>query len=43
MNIKPVRTKTDHRVALKMIWRLRKGLAIPAECLIKPPQERRAA
>jgi len=68
MNIKPVRTKADHRAALKdlesmigrtnriyevlnrkrpltlkMIWRLHQGLGIPAECLIKPSDERQAA
>lgn len=30
-------------LTLKMIWRLHQGLGIPAECLIKQPQERRAA
>jgi HTH-type transcriptional regulator / antitoxin HigA len=27
-------------LTLKMIWRLHKGLGIPAECLIKQPPER---
>ncbi len=27
-------------LTLKMIWRLHQGLDIPAECLIKQPQER---
>jgi len=30
-------------LTLKMIWRLHNGLGIPAECLIKPSEERRAA
>ena len=30
-------------LTLKMIWRLHQGLGIPAECLIKPSDERRAA
>jgi len=30
-------------LTLKMIWRLHQGLGIPAECLIKPPDERQAA
>ena len=30
-------------LTLKMIWRLHQGLGIPAECLIKPPEARRAA
>ena len=30
-------------LTLKMIWRLNQGLGIPAECLIKPTSERRAA
>ena len=30
-------------LTLKMIWRLHQGLGIPAECLIKPSEERRAA
>jgi len=30
-------------LTLKMIWRLHQGLGIPAECLIKPSPERRAA
>ena len=30
-------------LTLKMIWRLHKGLGIPAECLIKPPEQRPAA
>jgi len=29
-------------LTLKMIWRLHQGLGIPAECLIKPPQERQS-
>jgi HTH-type transcriptional regulator/antitoxin HigA len=30
-------------LTLKMIWKLHKGLGIPAECLIKPIEESRAA
>jgi len=30
-------------LTLRMIWRLHQGLGIPAECLIRPPGERRAA
>jgi HTH-type transcriptional regulator/antitoxin HigA len=30
-------------LTLKMIWRLHQGLGIPAECLIRPPQEQIAA
>ena len=30
-------------LTLKMIWRLHQGLGIPAECLIKPSDERQAA
>ena len=30
-------------LTLKMIWRLHNGLGIPAECLIKQPQERQSA
>ena len=30
-------------LTLKMIWKLHKGLGIPAECLIKQPDEHRAA
>jgi HTH-type transcriptional regulator/antitoxin HigA len=30
-------------LTLKMIWRLHKGLGIPAECLIKPPEQSEAA
>jgi HTH-type transcriptional regulator/antitoxin HigA len=30
-------------LTLKMIWRLHTGLGIPAESLIKPPAQRRAA
>jgi len=30
-------------LTLKMIWRLHKGLGIPAECLIKQPQDRQSA
>jgi len=30
-------------LTLKMIWRLHQGLGIPAECLIKPSDARRAA
>ena len=30
-------------LTLRMIWRLHRGLGIPAECLIKPSDERRAA
>jgi HTH-type transcriptional regulator/antitoxin HigA len=30
-------------LTLKMIWRLHQGLGIPADCLIRPPDERRAA
>ena len=30
-------------LTLKMVWRLHKGLGIPAECLIKPSDERQAA
>ncbi len=30
-------------LTLKMIWQLHKGLGIPAESLIKQPEERRAA
>ena len=30
-------------LTLKMIWRLHQGLGIPAECLIKPSDEREAA
>ncbi|HYG62089.1 MAG TPA: transcriptional regulator [Thermoanaerobaculia bacterium] len=30
-------------LTLKMIWRLHKDLGIPAECLIKQPEEHRAA
>jgi HTH-type transcriptional regulator/antitoxin HigA len=30
-------------LTLKMIWRLHQGLGIPAACLIRPPDERRAA
>ena len=30
-------------LTLKMIWRLHMGLGIPAECLIKPSEQRRAA
>ncbi len=30
-------------LTLKMIWRLHKGLGIPAECLIKQPPERESA
>lgn len=30
-------------LTLKMIWRLHKGLGIPAECLIKQPDERQSA
>jgi HTH-type transcriptional regulator / antitoxin HigA len=30
-------------LTLKMIWKLHKGLGIPAECLIKQPGEPRAA
>lgn len=30
-------------LTLKMIWRLHQGLDIPAECLIKQPQERQTA
>ena len=30
-------------LTLKMIWNLHKGLGIPAECLIKQPEEPRAA
>ncbi len=30
-------------LTLKMIWRLHKGLGIPAEGLIKQPQERQSA
>jgi HTH-type transcriptional regulator/antitoxin HigA len=30
-------------LTLKMIWRLHQGLGIPAECLIKPSEERQAA
>jgi len=29
-------------LTLKMIWRLHQGLGIPAECLIKQPQERQS-
>ena len=30
-------------LTLKMIWRLHQGLGIPAECLIKPSDERQGA
>jgi len=30
-------------LTLKMIWRLHTGLGIPADCLIRQPDERRAA
>jgi len=30
-------------LTLKMIWRLHQGLGIPAECLIRPSDERQAA
>lgn len=30
-------------LTLQMIWRLHRDLGIPAECLIKQPEERRAA
>ena len=30
-------------LTLRMIWKLHKGLGIPAECLIKPPGESEAA
>ena len=30
-------------LTLKMIWRLHQGLGIPAECLIKPSDERQTA
>jgi HTH-type transcriptional regulator/antitoxin HigA len=30
-------------LSLKMIWRLHRELEIPAECLIRPPQETEAA
>jgi len=30
-------------LTLRMIWKLHKGLGIPAECLIKPPGESAAA
>jgi len=30
-------------LTLRMIWRLHQGLGIPAECLIKPSDERQAA
>ena len=30
-------------LTLKMIWRLHQGLGIPAECLIRPTEDRRAA
>ena len=30
-------------LTLKMIWRLHKELGIPAECLIRPPQQSEAA
>ena len=30
-------------LTLRMIWKLHKGLGIPAECLIKPPSESEAA
>ena len=30
-------------LTLQMIWKLHKGLGIPAESLIRPPQERQAA
>ena len=30
-------------LTLKMIWRLHQGLGIPAECLIKPSDERQVA
>jgi HTH-type transcriptional regulator/antitoxin HigA len=30
-------------LTLKMIWRLHRGLGIPAECLITPSEERQAA
>ncbi len=30
-------------LTLKMIWKLHRGLGIPAECLIKPIEESRAA
>ena len=30
-------------LTLKMIWRLHKGLGIPAECLIKQPRDRQSA
>jgi len=34
----PEGEKLDVMVTLKMIWNLHKGLGIPAESLIKPPQ-----
>ena len=30
-------------LTLKMIWRLHKALGIPAECLIRPPEQSEAA
>jgi len=30
-------------LSLRMIWRLHQKLGIPAECLIRPPQESEAA
>lgn len=30
-------------LTLRMIWKLHKGLGIPAECLIKPPRESEVA
>jgi HTH-type transcriptional regulator/antitoxin HigA len=41
VSFKPDRYKRP--LTLKMIWRLHKGLGIPAECLIKPSEERQAA
>ena len=35
--------KRKRPLTLKMIWRLHQKLGIPAECLIRPPEERRAA